>query len=450
MSKIVDKNTFWSIKENPLSDEGVYMYSGKMIGDKSLNPDELYPVYRPAAELEKSAETFEAIPFIEDHEMIGGNATDYDKRPAGGVVTNLKVKDGRLFGDLKIFSEKLKRAIENGKKELSLGYRCIYEKCEGVFNGKAYKYIQKNLIGNHLALVAEGRMGSEVRVYDSFTSDSLEIDTTKNITKEIIMSKGKDGKACDEFVSVEALYKKFPNEKEWIDSVKYKRNEDESEEGKKKAEDEKSGGKEKDTGDENVDKRKLIDEVGGILKGKVSEEVWRTVIGKIEKASYNKSETGKADDKDEEKDKAGKKGEETKKGEDEEPEDKDDKKEESKGKKGEEEKGEDEESKGKESSSMDAAEKSLKARFRLGEEFAKIICEDTGTFDHSEMTLREIADYGCKKLGLDSIEGDNITKMSVYSKTRKTAQERYVVDSAQKKEKVSRGNKGILDYLNKQ
>lgn len=48
---------------------------------------------------------------------------------------------------------------------------------------------------------------------------------------------------------------------------------------------------------ENEDKRKLIDEVGGILKGKVDEEVWRTVIGKLEKIAYNPSETDKADNK---------------------------------------------------------------------------------------------------------------------------------------------------------
>lgn len=59
---------------------------------------------------------------------------------------------------------------------------------------------------------------------------------------------------------------------------------------------------------EDVDKRKLIDEVGGILKGKVDEEVWRTIIGKIEKVAYDKSEAGTADNKaknedDDEKDK---------------------------------------------------------------------------------------------------------------------------------------------------
>lgn len=43
------------------------------------------------------------------------------------------------------------------------------------------------------------------------------------------------------------------------------------------------------------DKRKLIDEVGGILKDKVDEEVWRTIIGKLEKIAYEKSEDGTAD-----------------------------------------------------------------------------------------------------------------------------------------------------------
>lgn len=48
---------------------------------------------------------------------------------------------------------------------------------------------------------------------------------------------------------------------------------------------------------EDVDKRKLIDEVGGMLKGKVDEELWRTIIGKLEKVAYDKSEAGTADNK---------------------------------------------------------------------------------------------------------------------------------------------------------
>ena len=49
-----------------------------------------------------------------------------------------------------------------------------------------------------------------------------------------------------------------------------------------------------------VDKRKLIDEVGGILKGKVDDEIIRTIIKKMEEASYNGSEDDKADNEKEE------------------------------------------------------------------------------------------------------------------------------------------------------
>ena len=45
----------------------------------------------------------------------------------------------------------------------------------------------------------------------------------------------------------------------------------------------------------NEDKRKIIDEVGGMLKDKVDEEVWRTVIGKLEKIAYEPSEDSKTD-----------------------------------------------------------------------------------------------------------------------------------------------------------
>ena len=47
----------------------------------------------------------------------------------------------------------------------------------------------------------------------------------------------------------------------------------------------------------NEDKRKLIDEIGGILKDKVDDEIIRTVIKKAEELSYKSSEDDKADNK---------------------------------------------------------------------------------------------------------------------------------------------------------
>lgn len=60
----------------------------------------------------------------------------------------------------------------------------------------------------------------------------------------------------------------------------------------------------KEVENEKVDKRKLIDEVGGILKGKVDDEIIRTIIGKLEKVAYDESEAGTANNEKEEEEKA--------------------------------------------------------------------------------------------------------------------------------------------------
>ena len=174
--KEVDNNGFWRVRNNPLSKAGVFPYLGKQISGE-LEPNRIYKVYRPMSEISapETIESFDGIPLIDEHEMIGEGWTDYDDRPAGGVVYHTYAKDGKLFGDIRIFSEQLKDEIKNGKKELSMGYSCRYEPEQGVFDGEYYDFVQRDLRGNHVALVNRGRMGSDVRVYDQhITFDTLE------------------------------------------------------------------------------------------------------------------------------------------------------------------------------------------------------------------------------------------------------------------------------------
>jgi len=183
MGKEVDINGFWLIKGNPVTKEGVFPYLGSQIdfsGSLGLEPNKIYNVYRPASELEKpdTIESFNGDPFIDNHEMLGDGCTNYDDRPAGGSMFNVRKGDtpGMIVADFKIYSESLKENIESGKKELSLGYRCKYEPQRGVFEGKTYDFKQTCIAGNHIALVDKGRMGSDVRVYDSKATvfDSIE------------------------------------------------------------------------------------------------------------------------------------------------------------------------------------------------------------------------------------------------------------------------------------
>lgn len=177
MAKIVDTNGYWEIKHNPISKVGVFAYLGRSISDE-CEPDKIYYVYRPAETLIKSVDTWDnpPKPFINDHEMLGEGFSKIDDRPVQGVIHNPVFENDVLYADLSVYSESLKDSIENGKKELSLGYFCKYKKEKGVYKGQTYDYVQEDMVGNHIALVDNGRCGSDVKVFDSkCTFDSLDL-----------------------------------------------------------------------------------------------------------------------------------------------------------------------------------------------------------------------------------------------------------------------------------
>lgn len=174
--KKIDYNNFWYIKDNPITKAGVYPYLGKQISDE-LEPEKVYYVLRPAEEIEKAKDTFKLIPLIDNHTMLGADYTPAEEKGVHGVLgEDVKAENGTLYADVKIFSEYLKDQIANGKKELSCGYFCKYDLTSGEYEGQHYDAIQRDLRGNHIALVNNGRMGHDVRVMDSmFACDSMDI-----------------------------------------------------------------------------------------------------------------------------------------------------------------------------------------------------------------------------------------------------------------------------------
>ena len=210
MAKIVDGNGYWEIKHNPISKVGVFPYMGRSISDE-CEPDKIYYVYRSADTLAKSVDTWDnpPKPFINDHEMLGEGFSKVDDRPVQGVIHNPVFEDDTLYADISVYSESLKDKIENGKKELSLGYFCKYRKEKGIYKGQAYDFVQEDMVGNHIALVDNGRCGSDVRVFDhKCTMDSLDIinsfeseddaDLKKNASNGIIKTtEEKDSEMAD-------------------------------------------------------------------------------------------------------------------------------------------------------------------------------------------------------------------------------------------------------------
>jgi hypothetical protein len=168
-------------------------------------------VYRPEDELNNAEAIASARlqPWIDDHLMLGDPAvepglTPPEKKGIHGTIGEqvfYDPTDRTLRANLRLWSPSLNDAIEAGKKELSMGYRCVYEFQPGEFEGQHYDAIQRKIRFNHLALVDEGRMGPSVSVLDharfAFDANDLrEVQPMSKITKRVAVAK-KLGVAVD-------------------------------------------------------------------------------------------------------------------------------------------------------------------------------------------------------------------------------------------------------------
>ena len=180
-----DLNNWPEIKDNPLSKVGVFPYRGAQISTE-LDPDTIYMVLRPEEELSNQGciDSFKLVPWVDEHpsRLLGdaenGRIPAEQKGIEGVIGEDVYYKDGILYGNIKCFSESLKELVDSGeKKELSLGYACRYEISSGIYNGIRYDAIQRNIRGNHVAAVPEGRMGPDIAVLDHlvFTFDTKDI-----------------------------------------------------------------------------------------------------------------------------------------------------------------------------------------------------------------------------------------------------------------------------------
>jgi len=171
----IDQNGYVTIEANPISRSGVFQYSGRQL--PGADPNRIYNVYRPEEELNnpETLASFQLLPIINEHRMLGEGYENeiLEKERHGTTGERVFYQDGVLYAPIRIFSNALRALLEAGKKALSCGYKCAYEKSSGAFNGVPYDYIQRQIRGNHLALVGEARC--DVAVLDHFAFDHFDL-----------------------------------------------------------------------------------------------------------------------------------------------------------------------------------------------------------------------------------------------------------------------------------
>lgn len=147
---------------------GVYDYLGSEVdptGAKFKATDTV-KVYRPASEVfdKASLASFVLRPITDDHPTVAVNKTNWRDHSRGAIFG--AVKDGDHVGfDLAFMDGPTIDKVDAGKVELSAGYSCDLAIEDGTTaDGTAYQAVQRNIRGNHVALVARGRAGPECRV----------------------------------------------------------------------------------------------------------------------------------------------------------------------------------------------------------------------------------------------------------------------------------------------
>ncbi len=123
-------------------------------------------VYRPEEEVFSPAcmASFEGMPVTEDHPsyeegVTAENIRFLQKGHAHNIRRGTGAESDLLLADLMITDPDLADRILNGKREISCGYNYLLCEEEG-------QYIQREIRGNHLAVVEAGRAGPRVSIRD--------------------------------------------------------------------------------------------------------------------------------------------------------------------------------------------------------------------------------------------------------------------------------------------
>lgn len=166
-----DLDGHMKVGKTPISKANVCPYLGREIpGWRQLGLDEkrVYYLYRDPEELRKAAKTFAGKPLLLRHEPV--SADSHPRELVVGTIGDaVSFEAPYLTASLSVWDGDAIRLIKSGKRrQLSSSYRYKPDMRPGISpEGVRFDGRMTDIVGNHCAIVPEGRAGSDVMVADS-------------------------------------------------------------------------------------------------------------------------------------------------------------------------------------------------------------------------------------------------------------------------------------------
>lgn len=163
---------------------GIQQYRHDFIPQLNKAPGDVISVYRsPDAVFDKdSLATYALKPVSNDHPTTLLNSKTVKAYNVGTLDSDSRQDGDYILTTLVVMDEQAIKDIESGKCEISVGYECDYDLRGGYTpDGQRFDAEQKNIICNHVAIVARGRAGKACRVFDS-ADENLKEGNMKKIT----------------------------------------------------------------------------------------------------------------------------------------------------------------------------------------------------------------------------------------------------------------------------
>lgn len=158
-ARTVDADGRMRVKDCILSTAEINPYRGSEIPgyeELGLKPNSVYELYRDPEEMRKAAPTFEGVPLMVKH--IPQTADAPRKEYQCGAIHTVTFDGKHLRGDLLVSDGYAIELIESEElSDLSCGYRYKPDMVSGEVRGDRYDGVMRDIQGNHVALVDDGR-----------------------------------------------------------------------------------------------------------------------------------------------------------------------------------------------------------------------------------------------------------------------------------------------------